>query len=324
MSGIIFGGNGSNTSEWQRKSAMISSFSFPQLYRCPDTNLWHHIYRDEIPQIWGGTNFRSQGSEDEWLWKEMFSKLPHCDRFAGTFVEIGAFDGVSGSNTHFFEKSLDWRGILIEAHPDNHLRKAQDYRKNTAMFTAAICNASDNFAPQTLFFTKRGGPVGASVADASASYLTTWHMNSTESTYSIDCIPMQYLIDTTGLYDIDLFSLDVEGAELTVLQTINFDLTNIRAIVVELDGLSHVKDQRVRDFLLGHGFIAFSYQSSNVSNARAIRDQCRFRKNKNRGCPDNEVYVNPLFDSKRMKNRLYYEYGTSKKCPIDKRTTALS
>ena len=35
----------------------------------------------------------------------------------GVFVEVGALDGVSGSNTYFFEKERNWRGILIEPNP---------------------------------------------------------------------------------------------------------------------------------------------------------------------------------------------------------------
>ena len=32
----------------------------------------------------------------------------------GVFLELGAFDGTSGSNTLFFEKELDFNGVLIE------------------------------------------------------------------------------------------------------------------------------------------------------------------------------------------------------------------
>lgn len=37
----------------------------------------------------------------------------------GSFVELGALDGVTGSNTIIFERCLGWRGLLIEANPSN-------------------------------------------------------------------------------------------------------------------------------------------------------------------------------------------------------------
>ena len=40
----------------------------------------------------------------------------------GTFVEIGAFDGVNLSNTYMLERCYDWRGLLIEANPENFRR----------------------------------------------------------------------------------------------------------------------------------------------------------------------------------------------------------
>ncbi len=52
---------------------------------------------------------------------------------------------------------------------------------------------------------------------------------------------------STGLIDIDLFSLNVEGAELFVLATIDFRIANIRVILVELDGGNPSKDTAVRN-----------------------------------------------------------------------------
>jgi hypothetical protein len=37
----------------------------------------------------------------------------------GTFVELGALDGVLFSNTKFYEDTLGWTGVLIEAQPSN-------------------------------------------------------------------------------------------------------------------------------------------------------------------------------------------------------------
>ena len=53
------------------------------------------------------------------------------------------------------------------------------------------------------------------------------------------------MVDATGLLDINLFSLDVEGGELSVLRTLDLEATNIQ-VVVELDGRNPEKDEQVR------------------------------------------------------------------------------
>ena len=38
----------------------------------------------------------------------------------GFFVELGANDGIKESNTYYFEKNLNWKGILIEPSIENY------------------------------------------------------------------------------------------------------------------------------------------------------------------------------------------------------------
>lgn len=54
----------------------------------------------------------SQAGQDEYLDRVVFH-----GRRGGRFAEIGAYDGVTGSNTLFFEKSRGWSGLLVEASP---------------------------------------------------------------------------------------------------------------------------------------------------------------------------------------------------------------
>jgi hypothetical protein len=38
----------------------------------------------------------------------------------GTYIELGAFDGKTESNTIFFDKCLGWEGLLIEGQSDSY------------------------------------------------------------------------------------------------------------------------------------------------------------------------------------------------------------
>jgi hypothetical protein len=72
-------------------------------------------------------------------------------------------------------------------------------------------------------------------------------------TVPVGCGPMQPILDVTGMLDVDLFSLDVEGGELEVLKTIDFSRTNIDMLMVELDGYNPEKDETVRRLLKDAG-----------------------------------------------------------------------
>lgn len=56
--------------------------------------------------------FYSQYQQDQFLWESFFS-----DKKNGFFVEVGADDGLRHSNSAFFEKHLDWKGICVEPRP---------------------------------------------------------------------------------------------------------------------------------------------------------------------------------------------------------------
>ena len=62
-----------------------------------------------------GQGKREKDAEDRHLFEHYFSNASERP-FAteGTYLEMGAADGVSISNTYFFEKYLNWSGLLIE------------------------------------------------------------------------------------------------------------------------------------------------------------------------------------------------------------------
>ncbi|MCL4237598.1 MAG: hypothetical protein KJ047_05045 [Anaerolineae bacterium] len=51
--------------------------------------------------------------------------LPYLSYQAGFFVELGANDGLSQSNTYYYERWQGWRGILIEPVPELCQRAAR-------------------------------------------------------------------------------------------------------------------------------------------------------------------------------------------------------
>ena len=78
-------------------------------------------------------------------------------RVRRSFVELGANNGVSHSNTFMLERCHDWRGLLIEANPANFHRLNESARTATKLH-AAVC-ASEG----TVRFSSNGDEMAGAV-----------------------------------------------------------------------------------------------------------------------------------------------------------------
>jgi hypothetical protein len=77
----------------------------------------------------------SQGHEDVAL----LPLLKHvAQNGPGSFVEIGAFDGTTYSNSLMVERCHGWRGLLVEANPSNFAKLNASGRASTTLHSA-VC-----------------------------------------------------------------------------------------------------------------------------------------------------------------------------------------
>jgi Methyltransferase FkbM domain len=101
----------------------------------------------------------------------------------------------------------------------------------------------------------------------------------------VPCVQLSDVLKNNGISHVDIFYLDVEGGELSVLNTFDWSIP-IDMINVELDGTNEEKDESVRTLLRAHGYIApFS-----------ISEYCKMKSSENmrrkyKGCGRNELFV---------------------------------
>jgi FkbM family methyltransferase len=140
----------------------------------------------------------------------------------GSFLELGALDGLFASNTYFLEQALDWRGILIEADP-LHLPALRRNRPRARVHQACIL---DREAELEFNANQMGG-----------GGLIDYYEESRKTNLDIIRLKtrrLQDLLDEDGVRHLDYLSLDVEGSELAVLRSIDFQRTDITLIGVEV------------------------------------------------------------------------------------------
>ena len=80
---------------------------------------------------------------------------------------------------------------------------------------------------------------------------TSWEKNSKE--YYVDSLPIKDIIKKTDIKYIDLFSIDVKGGELLILNTFDWNIP-VYIIVIELSNDDKIKDDKCRQLLREKNF----------------------------------------------------------------------
>ena len=160
----------------------------------------------------------------------------------GFFVEMGARDGIDDSNTKFFEETLGWRGLLVEARP----AFAEPLSRNRP--GAHVLHGAIGRHANCTFYDVRK-PSGAVEPGWSGLAPNKVPAGSSLEPYSVRCYELQPLLQLLHVAQLDYWSLDVEGAELSILESLRWEHMNIGVLGVE----SSKDDARVRGLLRAHG-----------------------------------------------------------------------
>jgi FkbM family methyltransferase len=174
----------------------------------------------------------------------------------GTYLEIGGLDGISFSNSYLYNKGLNWTGVLVEASPRNYEQLIKNRPNEIANVHAGVCEKKMNLhwveTPSGIRAT------GGFQEFAAPSFQKQWWSEEMiRNATVVMCETLeQILLEKVGSgFYFDFFTLDVEGAEYAVLQSINFDLVGFGVIVVEADTHNKRKNMAVRTFLESNGYI---------------------------------------------------------------------
>lgn len=168
----------------------------------------------------------SQAGQDRWIDQVIFR-----GKRGGSFVEIGAYDGITGSNTVFFEKFRGWHGVLVEPSP-HWAGLARTMRSSPCVEAAAGgVDGTARFLEITTGYTQMGGLIDSYDATLMGQVTADPRFDGREITVAVR--PLADLLDDHGMRSVDYVSLDVEGAETDVLRTFPFDRFDIGVWSIE-------------------------------------------------------------------------------------------
>lgn len=179
----------------------------------------------------------------------------YIDYDNGYYIELGANDGLTQSNTAYFEFERCWSGVLVEPILHNFL-KCRVNRPNSHVY----CNACVSFEyekpyVELTYSNLMTAPAGLESDIPNARQHAVGgarHLRGGEVPVDV-MAPAKtlnsILLSAKAPLEIDLLSLDVEGAELEVLKGIDFRSFRIKHVLVETRNV-----QRLDLFLGGRGF----------------------------------------------------------------------
>lgn len=149
----------------------------------------------------------------------------------GTFVDVGGYDGVTGSNTFFLEAYRGWTGALVEPVP-SQLSKAETIRRCTCLGVAVAAQEGEaDFIEISQGYTQMSG-----LADTyDKNLLTTVRKNKQhkETTLKVKTKTLSAILNDAGIPNPDFISLDIEGGELACLKSFPFADHDVKIWAIE-------------------------------------------------------------------------------------------
>ena len=204
--------------------------------------------------------YYGQSGEDTILWR-LFKSKPK-----GFYVDVGAHHPRKFSNTYLLHRYRNWTGVNIDATQES-IDAFVAERPNDIN----ICSAVSKTRGQVQLRLTSGGARNT-ISDQRAQSVVDHGIEIREER-SVSSEPLADLLARVLVANqrIDLMNVDVEGMDLEVLQSNDWDRFRPGVIVIEdLDFRSQNGRTPISDFMTGQGFALLShlYDTSIYNDAK--------------------------------------------------------
>ena len=224
-----------------------------------------------IPPYKEGLNLQN---DENIVFEGQYGQVPYIGKVLGLdkdqskpgfFIEAGASDGKTISNSLYFEMQYGWTGLLVEPNPDylENLIKLGRYAwilphclSTTTHVETVKFDVSDLVSGVMV-----DGKPKPSVLNDKYPLDYIYRLIMPEKTYAreiqVQCFPLYSVLMALGNPHIDYFSLDVEGAEAMILQTLPWNKINVTSLTIETVHAGDIfpgSQDDIRDFMKQNGY----------------------------------------------------------------------
>jgi FkbM family methyltransferase len=192
----------------------------------------------------------------------------YLDYENGTFIELGANDGQTQSNTKYYEDFRGWSGMLIEPSPNNYKNCIKNRSVSNHIFNCACVPFHYEKDTIDLFYSNLMTAAAGLVSDIREASLHaeggSRFLKEDEKVerFTAKARTLNSLLEEVSFpTEIDFLSLDVEGVEIEVLKGVDFDKYKFKYMLIEcrsIDALTEFlaeKEFRLIDQLSFHDYL---------------------------------------------------------------------
>lgn len=204
--------------------------------------------------------YHSQEKQDELLDTHIFKGYRR-----GVFVDVGAWDGVVFSNSLFFERERKWTGIAIEPLPEHYASLVRN-RPTCRTYPVAISDREGE--GEFLAITGNTGMLSGLRETYDPRHLAriereTAELQTTATPIQVSVRRLDSILRETNTRRVHYLSIDVEGAEMNVLRSIDFAYTFVDVIGIELNYPE--ARQEISAFLASKGYRQLPFKTTSDS-----------------------------------------------------------
>lgn len=149
----------------------------------------------------------------------------------GFLVDVGAMDGVTYSNSRYLINHKAWRGVLVEPHPE-YFEQLQKLYENSCNIKLINCGCYNREGESDFYLYANG--IDGSVSTMSPKFKKHVENKHGDRYRKQIKIKLQTLDNILKDYPkVDFLSIDVEGVDMEVLMSNNWNKNKPRLICVE-------------------------------------------------------------------------------------------
>lgn len=174
-------------------------------------------------------SYASQFGQDRFLDRFVFRQFR-----GGVFVDVGAHDGQSYSNSAFFERGRDWRGLCIEPNPAIFTKLRTARRAECIRCCVAAAQGEVDFlqveGPSDML---SGMLVSYPAAHRDRLAAETVATRSRRRKIKVPARPLRGILAERDIREVHYLSIDIEGGEIEALNSLDFRRVFVHAVTVE-------------------------------------------------------------------------------------------